>query len=698
MTSLAVWITGPSRSGKTTRLLSQVKTWLEPLDIQDAYSQPGILAFAATGDHRLELTDRLAKATQGSFPVRSTTPLGFFEDEVLLFWSLLADQLDLQTPFPLRLAPETELEFATQLWQPTLDPVVGQQGNVLESRLVRQVLDFLQLGALAGIGIADIPHRLEQGFAEQAELPLPTALVGTLLEQWQTWCLERGLLTYGLITALYGQQLLPDPIYRQHLIQRFGWLVADDVDEYPAIAGHLFKILMQAGLTAAFTYNPNGAVRLGLGADPDAMADLSQQCLVESLSDHPVAGLAAAWGSTVVDLSLSPFYFTSLPDCFQVIQTGSRGQMLNRATQALIAAIQQGQVQPQDVAMIAPGLDAIARYTVAEQLHQAGIGVESLNDQRPLNSVPMVRALLTLIILVYPGLGRLAERESVAELLVVLSQPEGAIDPVRAGLLADYCFAPHPERPQLLPAQTFSRWDRLGYQATTAYEQIQQWIATQQTHLEQRLLPNFVSLLDRAIQHFFLADRTLTSDQLAALRQLMETAQHYWDVSRRVQGGSRFETPAFMTASRLIQLLRSGAITANPYPMRLRGAGRQAVTLATVFQYRSSRRAHRWQFWLDTGSPRWLSGVDGLVGAPLFLQGQMGRPWTAMDAMESNEQRLRRILLDLLGRTEERVFLCHSDLATDGQEQTGVLLSLVNAAVPLESLQLAPDSASLGMP
>ncbi|HEY9751463.1 MAG TPA: recombinase family protein, partial [Coleofasciculaceae cyanobacterium] len=413
MTSLAVWITGPSRSGKTTRLLGQVKTWLEPLDTQDAYSQPGILAFAATGDHRLELTDRLAKATQGKFPVRSTTPLGFFEDEVLLFWSLLADQLDLQTPFPLRLAPETELEFATQLWQPTLDPVIGQQGNVPEARLVRQVLDFLQLGALAGIGIADIPHRLEQGFAGQAELPLPTALIGTLLEQWQTWCLERGLLTYGLITTLYGQQLLPHPIYRQHLIQRFGWLVADDVDEYPAIAGNLFKTLMQAGLTAAFTYNPDGAVRLGLGADPDAMADLSQQCLVESLSDHPVAGLAATWGSTVVDLSLSPFCFTSLPNCFQVIQTGSRGQMLNRATQALIAAIQQGQVQPQEVAMIAPGLDAIARYTVAEQLHQAGIGVESLNDQRPLNSVPMVRALLTLIALVYPGLGRLAERESV---------------------------------------------------------------------------------------------------------------------------------------------------------------------------------------------------------------------------------------------------------------------------------------------
>jgi hypothetical protein len=38
-----------------------------------------------------------------------------------------------------------------------------------------------------------------------------------------------------------------------------------------------------------------------------------------------------------------------------------------------------------------------------------------------------------------------------------------------------------------------------------------------------------------------------------------------------------------------------------------------------------------------------------------------------------------RILRDLLGRTTERVILCHSDLAVNGQEQTGPLLGLVNA-------------------
>ncbi|MEL6382905.1 MAG: hypothetical protein AAFQ89_10605, partial [Cyanobacteria bacterium J06626_18] len=47
---------------------------------------------------------------------------------------------------------------------------------------------------------------------------------------------------------------------------------------------------------------------------------------------------------------------------------------------------------------------------------------------------------------------------------------------------------------------------------------------------------------------------------------------------------------------------------------------------------------------------------------------------------DSHEARLERILPDLLGRATERVILCHSDLAVNGQEQTGPLLTLVNIA------------------
>jgi hypothetical protein len=43
--------------------------------------EPGVLVFAANDDNRRELADRIVAATEGKYPVRAKTPLGFFQDE-----------------------------------------------------------------------------------------------------------------------------------------------------------------------------------------------------------------------------------------------------------------------------------------------------------------------------------------------------------------------------------------------------------------------------------------------------------------------------------------------------------------------------------------------------------------------------------------------------------------------------------------
>ncbi|WP_404827092.1 hypothetical protein [Dendronalium phyllosphericum] len=63
----------------------------------------------------------------------------------------------------------------------------------------------------------------------------------------------------------------------------------------------------------------------------------------------------------------------------------------------------------------------------------------------------------------------------------------------------------------------------------------------------------------------------------------------------------------------------------------------------------------------------------------------MGEPWTAEDEKLAEQERLQRILADLLSRVSQRVYLCHSDLAVNGQELQGPLLPLVHACVPFES-------------
>jgi hypothetical protein len=712
----SVWIIGTSRSGKTARLVEHFCYWFENenQDIESFYTKntqqkagdctpkplylgqtkPGVLVLAANDDNRRQLGDKIVTATLGEYPVRVKTILGFFQDEVILFWPLLIQTLHLKAQFPVRLRPETEQELATKLWRSHLDTETLRRAGVNEYRLVRRILDLLQLAASSGTPSEDIAQILQRGLQETA-INLEPEFLASLLLDWRSWCLERGLLTYGIITELYSQHLLNDRHYQQHLTNRYQAVIGDDVDDYPAVARQLFDLLLDQGAVGAFSYNPDGGVRLGLGADPHYLEGLAGRCRIEILTRPSPDSLAEILATPMMELVTEGMVMSDLPEAMQLIETTSRAQLLRQTAEVIVNAIKSGQVQAEQVAIIAPGLDAIARYTLTEILSKQNIPVESLNDQRPLISSPIIRALLTILALVYPGLGRLVDRDAVAEMLVVLSTkqktPDNSselphnIDPVRAGLIADYCFVPHPDHPKLLPVTAFERWDRIGYAATTAYNQILQWLEKQRSQQELRLIPSPISLLYLAIQDFFCKEKNPPYDQMAVLRELLETAQHYWEIDTRLkQINSKLLPDAELstTIAEFIQLLRRGTITANPYPLRTIGPSRKAVTLATIFQYRSSRRFHPWHFWLDAGSPLWLKGgAAALFGANFFLQDRLGQPWTAEDEKLAEEERLRKILADLLSRVSERVYLCHSELAVNGQEQLGPLLPLVHTCV-----------------
>ena len=694
---MSLWIVGTTRSGKTTRLIREFREWLREkhsptLSREKQPITPAILVFAANDDNRRTLADRLAAEVAGSYPLIAKTPLGFIADEVTLFWPLLFQRLNLKAQFPLRLRPETEQELATQLWRSALDKENLQNAGTTEYRFIRQTLDLLQLAGASGISCDEIAPLLEMGFAEPEweKQPQTSQLRGKLLWQWRQWCLDRGLLSYGIIYELYRGYLLDDRIYQKHLRRRFQAIFADDTDDYPAIAKDLFEFFLNEGVFAAFTYNPNGKSRMGLNADPNYLATLADRCdTVEELQRS--AGLSPELAEIAIQLAVEPVFLPSLPPSVSLIQAISRSALLRQTAEVIIDAVEKKQVKPQEIAIIAPGLDAIARYTLIEILTQRGIAIEPLNEQRPLISSPLVRALLTLLPFIYQGLGRLLDRESVGEMLTILSrrwqekeEDEGRfifdIDPVRAGILADRCYYFDLEYPHLKPGETYPRWDRLGHRAMNAYEGIRHWIEEAK---RQKQSPR--ALLDRAMKDFLWNGSNLNYPQLAALRELMEAARHFWETDRRLRQNEPQGRSQTDTIAQFIQLLRRGTITANARPARPWGAIEpNAITLATIFQYRSLHRSHRWHFWLDVGSTLWqIGGATELFASPLFLKDWSGFPLMPEDRLEADRARLERILRDLLARTGERLYLCHSDLAVNGTEQTGPLLSFVHAALPL---------------
>ncbi|MGB5631333.1 MAG: recombinase family protein, partial [Waterburya sp.] len=435
-TASSLWITGTSRTGKTSRLVTEFTSWVRqqlfkpkikalPQNLASA-----ILVFAANNQNRRALSDRLVLAVDGTYPVVCKTPVGFITDEVMLFFPLIFEELNLKAQFPLRLRPETEQELATQLWrnQPDWQDLCELDN---EYRLVRQTLDLMQLAGSSGVPTEDISTILHQGLSgldvnnDQGHL---WQRMGELLLLWRSWCLDRGLLTYGLIYELYWRYLLPNPQYQQHLKSRYQAIFADDVDDYPAIARDLFEVMLDQGVSAVFTYNSHGKIRLGLNADPDYLEGLAARCQVEKLTTV-TDNLAIAFADTAVDLVNEAAYLVTAPDTIQSLQTISRAELLRQTAEIIIQAVQQQEIEPTEIAIIAPGLDEIARYSLIEILSARGIPVTPLNEQRPIISSPLVRSLLTLLSLVYADLGRLVDRDAIAEMLTVFSHSQDTQSP-----------------------------------------------------------------------------------------------------------------------------------------------------------------------------------------------------------------------------------------------------------------------------
>lgn len=691
MNSRAVWIEGGTRSGKTSALVAQFCQWLDQRVVlgKKSHQNSKILVLAGNDDSKRNLGDRLTTATQGKYPITAKTTIGFIQDEVLLFYPLLIQKLNLPAHFPLRLRPETEQELATKLWHPALERLNWREIAPSEYRFVRRTLDLLQLAAYSCTTLESMPSLLAQGFGVELEAAPIYSDVESLAAEWRDWCLDRGLLTYGIMTELYWRHLLPDPEYQRQLRSRYWVSIADDVDDYPAIGRDICEWLLDAGVLSAFSYNPDGMVRLGLSADPDYLLGLKSRCAPTQIIyldpiEPPLFGNRQTNSPTVdliVQAVVNPGTLLVLPRQIRSIETRTRGEMLKQTAETAIEQIKSGKVQPGEIAIIAPGLDAISRYTITEIFDRHQIPIESLNAQRPLNSDPGVRALLSLMALTYPGLGQLIGRDEIADLFVTLSEDRQnatarptAIDPVRAGLLADYCYAPSLSQPRLLPHTNFPRWDRLGAAATKAYDRILAWVERVQ---QQQPLP--LNLLAEAIGYFFQQGSYLPFDRLSALRELMETAQHYWTVAERTHSPTEYLDSAHQITAQFILLLRQGTVSANPYPIRQLQTHHPAVTLSNIFQYRASKKSHPYHFWLDVGSSLWAEGgAATLYGANLLLKDRPLRPWTEADTVASDEQRLERILRDLLHRVTQRLYLCNSDLAINGQEQMGALLTLVH--------------------
>ncbi len=650
------WIEGEAGSGKTQRLLEVYRDWLaQGLDSRT------ILCVAASGSLRQQLAERILATTDQAAIPQTFTPLSFCEHEVNLYWPLIRTAESLLVRQPLLLRAENEQELAEQLLAEALPTIP----NLRPEQVVRHIIDNLHLVAAAGLPLSELEPRLIQASADLIPLD-DLQTVARLALRFREACLKQGLLTYSLVIDLYCRVLLPQPQYQQQLRQRWQAMICDDLDEFPAF-WQLVCALFGDGLRPsrdyrelAVSFNPSGAVRLGYGADPVFWQHWGRdRCELESRMAPPLSQDFA----TLLALVQAPDVWDVLPpERVHSIQTTTRRELLEAVAEAVTTEVASG-TDPETIAIIAPGLDPVATYTLTSLLQAQGIAVQSPAPTTPLWSVAWIRALLHAMALVYPGGGRVLNPGSIAEMLTVLL----GIDPVRAGLLADTCYEPSLKTPRLLPSSSHPRRDRLGAQASRRYDEGVQWLR------EQNPQPPLAEFFWLAMQQFGLER---PASDLAAYRSLSEAVQRYAAVAQRLGKDTELATNFY-------QLLAKGTVTTAAQTRDLTLGG---VTLSSIYQYRSHHLRHRLHYWLDVGSHLWNTAYSSFGGFQIknpyiFLAAWQPQPWSAEATQALLNDQLQRSLRDLLQRCQERLVLCHSDLALNGSEAQGPLLSLLDCVV-----------------
>ncbi len=709
-----LFLHGPFGGGKTTLAIERIHWLLRQERIR--------------GDDILVLTPqrtltqpyanalRTPNAPSGS-PVRVTTFAGLARQAVELYWPLLAPSAGFTDPKrePTFLNLETSQYHMERFVDAALERGEFDGIHVERSRVISQVLDNLNKAALHGFTIEDAYTRLELA------VPISGERTGRLnalraaqriSQEFRTLCQEATLIDFSLQVELFNRQVLTNEWSRTHLFRTHKHLIFDNSEEDTSSAHRLVARWLPELDSALIVADSEAGYRLFLGAEPEGVAALAQACEEEihiatsrimspalvgltgridrefkpqtnqaALPNPPQVGKATANGTTNGDGAASeheqPLIVPSVGFRFYP-------QMIRWVAEEVKRLVQQDGVPLSEIAVLAPFVSDALRFSLQNALSEADILLTTHRPSRALEVEPAARTLLTLACLAHPQWG---VRPAAADVTQALTLTIAPLDPVRAHLLTRVVY---PERRPTIELGRFGEMgaemqQRITFTIGESYDRLRHWIyayraSADLTPLDQFLAQIFGELLSQA-GYGFHDDR----DAARIANQLVESARNFrWSLESTESGGTRKGTKAVRTVDQVnlgreyLKLVESGALGALYVP-GWRSAT-DAVFLAPAYTYLMRNQAVDIQFWLDVGAGGWWERLYQPLTHPYVLSQRWpaDQPWTDFEEYNTRQQTMRRLLLGLIRRTRQRIYLGISDYSESGFEQRGPLLALIN--------------------
>jgi hypothetical protein len=702
------FLSGPAGAGKTAVLAARLAYLLD--QGVPAYS---ILVLLPDRPAREQLQRTLQGIALGPYGNPSLyTFYSLAQRMVALFWPLVARPVGFAHPEkpPVFMTYELAQHHMRRIVAPLLEQGYFEGLHLHPQRLVSQLLDNLNKAALNGYPIAQVVVRLTSTWSGPPERLIAFEQAQECIRRFRRDCLERGLLDLSLTLKAF-QQLVDTPPFWGYFSERYRHLLVDNVEESVPIAQDFIARLLPHCDSALLVLDEEGGYRTLLGADPQGAQALRRLCGRRVRAPGPLAPAAPLAAAVAARLGQGPTESAAAAwPILGHVQTRFRSAMLTEVAAALAYMVHEEKVPPAEIAVIAPYLDGVLRFALAQACALLGVPLRILRRYRRPAEEPAVRALVTLATLLHPEWGVVPPRYDVAE---TLDQVLVGLDPVRAALLADWTYdpvGPAWRMPDTLPGTARAR---LGPELLACYYAFwQRW---------QEILPDagmpWEHLLARLLG-VFLAEAARAPAVATACAELIESARRFRQAFPVLQPD---DDPATV-GQHYLETLRSGVVTAQylvrdplmqppaPPPNTLSGdrgngapddrfasegldtrgaptetgaADRGAVLVAPAQSYLLSGAPVRRQFWLDLASMDWWTPPQQPLTNPYVLSRRWpaGAPWDDAADYTVRQAALARTVQGLCNRCREGIVFCTSTLGTAGQAQDGPLMRVLESIV-----------------
>ncbi|MCW5873447.1 MAG: hypothetical protein KIS88_02250 [Anaerolineales bacterium] len=605
---------------------------------------------------------------------------GLSKKIIELFWPTLHKQYGFgKDTFPVFLTHETTQYFMAKATKPLMADGMFDSVTINRNRIFSQLIDNLNKAALNGLNHGVIFERLKLasvGDAGQSQLYQD---VQRAIINFREYCLKNNLVDFSLQIEMLASEAQKDTgSICEYLLSTYKHLIYDNSEEDAFVVHEFVKDLLPKLDNSIVIFDHDAGIREFLGASPDSAYTLKDQC--EDIRVFNGAnkfygeksGLTKALDSALGSKATQVGDGVNLRQGAEVIDSRFFPEMIEATTDRVETLVSKLNVPPEQIAVLAPFLPDSLRYALSSRLEKAKIPWVSNRPSRSIIEEPISKSLIALSCISHPSWGMVPTLDEIVHMLSLLIP---GLDIIRAQLLAEHAYRSKGGGfPSLLPFDSLSVnvktrvTGNLGekYEGLRSY--IQDYVNKPPLRLDAFISEIFVQLLSRS-GFGFASD--LENGRVAG--NFVESARKFRLVVE-LMGIEQISA-----AKEFILMLKEEIVQAQ-YFENWQQISRSALLIAPAHTFLMLNRVVDFQFWLDIGSSAWHTRIHQPLTHPYVLsQGwSTDRFWTDQDEHRENRSHLRKIVLGLARRANEKVFLMSSQLSENGYENQGLLWEMAN--------------------